>query len=43
MKDKGYAGKIQHSGVQKVEAPFNEKPKKGKASKTEGKDLRTGK
>lgn len=38
---KGYAGRIQNSGAQKVEAPFGD-AKKGKASVKTGEDLRSG-
>ena len=38
-----YAGKISHSGVQNVKAPFAKEAPKGKTQKTTGNDLRTGK
>ncbi len=39
----GYAGKIQHTGVQKVTAPSNGQTPKGKSTVKTGNDLRTGK
>ena len=38
----GYAGKIQHTGVQKVNAPFANTGKKGNSTVKTGNDLRTG-
>lgn len=45
MADKktGYAGKIQNSGAQKVQAPLANQGKKGNATVKKGEDLRTGK
>ena len=40
--NKGYAGKIKNTGVQKVEAPFAG-VKKGNGVVKTGEDLRTGK
>jgi len=44
MADKkcGYAGKIQNSGAQKVNAPFANTGKKGTSTVKTGSDLRTG-
>ena len=39
----GYAGKISHAGVQKVEAPMGGSASKGKSSVKKGNDMRTGK
>lgn len=39
----GYAGKIQNTGAQKVNAPYAGGGKKGKSTVTKGGDLRTGK
>ncbi len=41
MAEKGYAGKINHSGVQVVKAPQTDATKKGKSDVKRGKDLRT--
>ncbi len=41
--EKGYIGRISHSGAQVVEAPNNKKGKRGKSTVTRGTDLRTGK
>lgn len=38
----GYAGKIQNTGVQKVNAPYASGGKKGKGTVTRGNDLRPG-
>ena len=38
----GYAGKIQNSGAQKVQAPLANQSKKGTATGKKGDDLRTG-
>lgn len=42
MKKCGYAGKISHSGAQKVEAPVQTETKRGKGKTVRGGDLRTG-
>lgn len=44
MADKkcGYAGKIQNTGAQKVNAPFANTGKKGTSTVKTGSDLRTG-
>lgn len=39
---KGYAGKISHSGAQKVEAPFAVESPRGKGAVKKGSDLRGG-
>ena len=39
---KGYAGRIQNTGSQKVEAPFGSSGKKGNSTVKSGTDLRTG-
>ncbi len=39
---KGYAGRIQNTGVQKVEAPFGGGGKKGNGTVKTGTDLRAG-
>lgn len=38
----GYAGKVQHTGAQKVSAPYSSSGKKGKSTIKTGNDLRTG-
>lgn len=38
----GYAGSIQNSGTQKVNAPFQQNVKKGNGQVKTGNDLRTG-
>lgn len=38
----GYAGNIQNSGAQKVQAPIANQSKKGNATVKKGNDLRTG-
>lgn len=38
---RGYAGKIQNTGAQKVKAPFASGAKKGKSTVRTGGDLRT--
>ena len=38
---KGYAGKIQNTGAQKVNAPFGGNPQKGKSTVKTGSDLRS--
>lgn len=43
MEKKGYAGSIQHSGAQKVQAPFGDQTKKGKGEVKRGEDLRNKK
>ena len=43
MEKKSYAGSIQHSGAQKVNAPYGDQTKKGKSNVKRGEDLRTGK
>lgn len=45
MADKkcGYAGKIQNSGAQKVQAPLASQSKKGTSTVKKGEDLRGGK
>lgn len=45
MTDKkgGYAGSIQNSGVQKVQAPLKNESKRGTSTVKKGNDLRTGK
>lgn len=40
---KGYAGRIQNSGSQKVQAPLAGNGKKGNGTVKTGSDLRTGK
>ncbi len=40
---KGYAGRIQNSGGQKVQAPLANNGKKGNSTVKTGNDLRTGK
>lgn len=40
---KGYAGKIQNCGAQKVQAPFASTSKRGNSIVKTGNDLRTGK
>lgn len=44
MADKkcGYAGKIQNSGAQKVQAPLASQSKKGTSTVKKGEDLRGG-
>lgn len=42
MEKKGYAGRINHSGVQIVKAPLAGEAKKGKSTVKTGNDLRTG-
>ena len=39
--NKGYAGKIQNTGAQKVAAPFGASAKKGKSTVKTGSDLRS--
>ncbi|WP_299965916.1 hypothetical protein [uncultured Oscillibacter sp.] len=39
----GYAGKVQHAGAQKVNAPYSSGGKKGQSTVKTGGDLRTGK
>ena len=39
----GYAGRISHSGAQKVTAPMSGGTKRGKTVKKQGDDLRNGK
>ena len=41
-KKSGYAGRIQNSGAQKVQAPLANESKKGNATVKKGSDLRTG-
>lgn len=41
MAEKGYIGRIKHSGVQVVKAPHNGDAPKGKSNVKRGKDLRT--
>ena len=38
----GYAGSIQNTGAQKVNAPFSQNVKKGNGQVKTGNDLRTG-
>ncbi len=40
--NRGYAGRIQNTGAQKVKAPFSTGAKKGKTTVKTGNDLRTG-
>ena len=40
--EKGYAGRIQNTGAQKVEAPFGSAGKKGTSTVKTGTDLRSG-
>lgn len=41
-KKPGYAGSIQNTGAQKVNAPFGQQAKKGNGSVKTGDDLRSG-
>ena len=41
-KECGYAGKIQNSGAQKVQAPLASQSKKGTSTVKKGEDLRGG-
>lgn len=43
MAEKGYIGKIGHSGAQVIKAPVNAEKKAGKSAIKKGTDLRTGK